>query len=100
MKILPPVEKKTDSVNWMSYDAAIKHIYNLFGIPESDCKFTEECICGFHAIVENCQVVNVNVDYDKIWIELHGKPFLWPIQKYTCKLPQDEEKQLLEKLRK
>ena len=100
MKIIPPIEKKADSVNLMTYEGATKHIYTIFGLPEQDCKFTEECLCGFQATVEKFEISSITVTYDKIAFDVEGRRVFWPIQKHTCTLSPEAEKQLLEKLRK
>jgi len=100
MKILSPVEMKSESLKLMTYEDALKYIWTVFGLPDSDCKFTESCICGFSANIENCQMQSFNIIYSKVGFEIEGKLNFWPIQKYTRSVSLEEGIQLLETLRK
>ncbi len=83
-----------------TYNESLKILFEIFGRAEQDCKFIETCICGFSSNIENCEIKSFTVIYDKIWFDIDGKSFLWPMQKHTCDLTIEQGQQLLEKLRK
>ena len=98
MKIEQPL--KQESSKLMTYQEILKPLYDVFGRAECDCKFNESCICGFSCNIEDSQIKSFTVSYDKVFFDIDGKLFLWPIQKHTCIVTLEEGNQLLENLRK
>lgn len=93
-------DKKSETAHYMTYEEASKQLWSVFNIPQMDCKFTDNCVCGLTADIEDGQIKSFTISYDKIGFEIEGFMKFWPIQKYTRTVPLEEGNELLEHLRK
>lgn len=83
-----------------THDEVRDHIENVFGSTKYNIRFVEKCICNISFNISDRNLENFIVTYDKIFFEMEGREFFWPIQKYSEAISVEEGKNLIEMLRR
>jgi hypothetical protein len=89
-KITEPEEKKqSGDPAILAYDNAVSLIRHVF--PDQEYGFNDSCVSSVTYKIENKRIVQCDVTYNKVYIDLKGNITYWPIVEFTVVNPEGSQ---------